>query len=139
MKVSRLLPLCFFSLFSSQGLANPQGIYLPQGLQNEMKVQMNLFLSSLNGVIEGLAEKDFEKIEKAARASGLKAAQNGPAIGSYVPGEFFVLGRPLHSNFQKIAEIAAFEDATLIIEHLRQVSNTCVACHAAFRFTNELE
>jgi len=139
MKVSICIVLCFCCLFSKSAWATPQAFYVPKPLQEDMKRQMHLFLQSLNGVIEGLAEKDFDKIERSARASGLQAAQNGPAIGPYAPGEFFVLGRPLHANFQKIAEVAEFEDETLILESLKKASQTCVACHAAFRFTDQLE
>ena len=126
-------------IFSSSVSAESktQAIYLPEEERTAILNQMNVFLTSVDGIIEGLALQDFQKIADSAKLSGFQAAQNAPAIGAYVPGNFLGLARPMHAAFQQISEDAVMEDSEMVIQSLSKATASCIACHSAYHFTDE--
>lgn len=92
-------------------------------------------LSSVQGVIAGVAARDMKQVAVAARASGTAAAVDmSPQLMAALPLEFKQLGLSVHKGFDELA--AAAEQGMPPSEVLSQLGaqlNACVACHATYR------
>lgn len=100
----------------------------------EFLSEMRAMLTSVQGILAGIAAEDRAGIAEAARYSGNRMSRATPAeVRAKLPAAFKALGGPTHLLFEEIvtrAETDEMADLTrLTAETLRQ----CVACHALYR------
>lgn len=110
-------------------------IQLPPSGRDLVLTEMRAMLSSVQGVIAGVAARDMKQVAVAARASGTAAAVDmSPQLMAALPLEFKQLGLSVHKGFDELA--AAAEQGMPPSEVLSQLGaqlNACVACHATYR------
>jgi hypothetical protein len=100
--------------------------------------EMRGLLTSVNGILGGLAEKDFERAAQAASNSGMglvKSLENEEKkILLKLPLEFKRLGFGTHEQFDKISiQIREKQEIRILLEGMDDLTKKCVACHAAYK------
>jgi cytochrome c556 len=96
--------------------------------------EMRTMLGSVSGVLHGLTTNDHQAIEKAARASGMAMAVD-PTLEQKLPQQFLEIGMATHKKFDQLADLARTRaPADQVIRSLADVTTSCVACHAMYRF-----
>jgi cytochrome c556 len=96
--------------------------------------EMRMMLGSVSGILHGLAANDRQAIEKAARASGMAMAVD-PSLEQKLPRPFLELGMATHKKFDQLADLAETRAAAdEVVRSLADVTTSCVACHAMYRF-----
>ena len=96
--------------------------------------EMRMMLGSVSGVLHGLTANDHQAIEKAARASGMAMAVD-PTLEQKLPQQFLEIGMATHKKFDQLADLAGTRaPADQVIRSLADVTTSCVACHAMYRF-----
>ena len=97
--------------------------------------EMRTMLDSVQGVVDGIANKDMKRVAQSARQSGSAAAAQVPAsLMAKLPLTFKQLGHSAHSGFDEIvvgAESGEPED--MLLGRLGERLKNCVACHATYR------
>jgi len=98
--------------------------------------QMRQMLASVQGVTDGLARGDMPAVVAAASKSGMAMMQGVPMqIRRKFPPAFAQMGMASHRAFDQIARDAgASGDTTPILKLLSESTQSCVACHASYRF-----
>ncbi|MBI2883163.1 MAG: hypothetical protein HYY11_04550 [Candidatus Methylomirabilis oxyfera] len=112
-----------------------QRLVLTHAQRDMMLTEMRLMLTSVSGIIQGLATGDLPAAEKAARASGIgKAVDVDPHIKTRLPQQFLELGMHTHRGFDMLADqIQAGGSQADILRELATLTGNCVACHAVYR------
>lgn len=112
-----------------------QAIVMSADEKNLILAEMRTMLGSVQGVVDGIASKDMQRVAQAARQSGSAAAAQVPAgLIARLPLGFKQRGHTAHQGFDKIvvgAESGETEDMLLAL--LGERLNNCVACHATYR------
>ena len=91
-------------------------------------------LTSIQGIISGIAEEDIEKIIKSARYSGNRMARATPAsIKEKTPQAFKEIGGPTHMMFEEMVVRAETDDMQTLTELTGQIMQQCLSCHAIFK------
>lgn len=97
--------------------------------------EMRGILSSVDGVVAGVANHDMKQAAQAARGSGMAvAADISPRLMLKLPLEFKQMGMAMHKSFDDLAlsaERGAAPDQ--VLSHLGNQLSSCAACHAAYR------
>jgi cytochrome c556 len=102
--------------------------------RNAVLAEMRTMLGSVSGVLHGLTANDHEAIEKAARASGMAMAVD-PTLEQKLPQQFLEMGMATHKKFDQLADLARTRaPADQVVRSLADVTTSCVACHAMYRF-----
>lgn len=98
--------------------------------------EMRAFLESVQLITQGIANKDFDAISKAAEAVGQAAQQDVPGtLVGKLPLEFKKLGFDTHVQFtQMTLDAKQLGDEEHTLEQLGTLLQNCVACHASFKF-----
>lgn len=110
-----------------------QQVRLTAAEVNAIRAEMRQMLSSVSGVVGGLASGDLAGVETAAKASGIAAAVD-PHLEQKLPRQFLELGERTHRGFDDLATAArARAPAADLLERLAGVTSSCVACHALYR------
>lgn len=112
-----------------------QRLVLTHAQRDMMLTEMRLMLTSVSGIIQGLATGDLPAAEKAARASGIgKAVDVNPHIKTRLPQQFLELAMHTHRGFDMLAnQIQAGGSQADILRGLATLTGNCVACHAVYR------
>jgi hypothetical protein len=112
-----------------------QAIVLSADEKNLILTEMRTMLSSVQGVVDGIANKDMKRVAQAARQSGSAAAAQVPAsLMAKLPLGFKQLGHGAHQGFDEIVIGAeSNEPEDLLLVRLGERLNNCVACHASYR------
>jgi mono/diheme cytochrome c family protein len=112
-----------------------QRLVLAPAQRDMMLTEMRVMLSSVSGIIQGLATGDLPAAEKAARASGIKeAADVNPHIKARLPHPFLELAIHTHRGFDSLADqIKAGSSQADILRGLAKLTGNCLACHATYR------
>ena len=99
-----------------------------------IRQEMRGFLSGVQQIVTGAANKDMHAVAESARAQGMAAAHEVPAaLRRKLPLEFRKLGNATHTGFDDLArDAASLADADHALKQLSQVMWNCVACHATF-------
>ncbi len=117
--------------------ANDQrtAIVLTEGERDFVLAEMRGFLTAVQGVLEGVDEKDMKKVAQAAKAAGAVATKNMPgSLPRKLPLAFKQMGHPTHNAFDELAvEASDIGDAGQVINKLSTLMNNCVACHATYK------
>lgn len=100
----------------------------------EFLSEMRQMLTSIQGVISGIAEENPEKIILAAKYSGNRMARETPeSIKRKTPAAFKEIGGPTHMMFEELAIRAETDDMQSLTEFTGQLMQQCIACHAMFK------
>lgn len=111
-----------------------QQVSLTPGQREAVLAEMRMMLGSVSGVLHGLAANDHQAIEKAARAAGMRQAVD-PTLAQTLPKPFLELGMATHTKFDALAALArAGAPGDQLTRSLADVTTSCVACHAMYRF-----
>jgi len=109
-------------------------ISLTPAERDAVLAEMRTMLGSVSGVLHGLTAQDRQAIEKAARASGMAMAVD-PMLKQKLPQQFLELGMATHRKFDQLADLARTPaPADAVLRSLADVTTSCVACHAMYRF-----
>ena len=112
-----------------------QAIVLSADEKNLILAEMRTMLGSVQGVVEGIANKDMQRVAQAARQSGSAVAAQVPAgLMGKLPLGFKQLGHTAHQGFDEIVVGAeSGEPGDLMLARLGERLKNCVACHATYR------
>jgi len=123
---------------SGRTVSAPDGreaIVLSADEKNLILAEMRTMLGSVQGVVDGIANKDMQRVAQAARQSGSAAAAQVPAgLMGKLPLGFKQLGHGAHQGFDEIVVGAeSDEPEELLLARLGKRLKNCVACHATYR------
>jgi|RhiMetdeSRZDD1v2_1073273.scaffolds.fasta_scaffold323941_2 hypothetical protein len=130
--------------YSSSGLADPvqaldnldsrQPVPLLPRMANHQKQNMRGHLEAVQGIIFGLAQNDFNSIEKAAQSMGLtnETKQMCEMMGAGAKG-FSERAIDFHQSADQIAGFAKKRDARGVLTSLNLTLNQCTGCHATYK------
>lgn len=100
--------------------------------------EMRLLLAGLQGIISGLSNSDFKKVEVSARKNGMVMAQDvNPALILKLPVEFKSVGMGVHKAFDDLADNIDGKGSKDILRELDLIMGSCVACHATYKLETE--
>lgn len=111
-------------------------IYLHPAMQHRLLGNMRQMLKSVQGVVQGLAQGNMDRIARAASASGMNMMAVLPAtLRSHFPAGFLQLGHASHEAFDRIAQEARTgQRREVILKELSRSLQNCSACHSSYRF-----
>jgi len=134
-----ILAKFFIEGFIRPSTDNRQEVLLQPTERDLVLGEMRTLLQSLNGILIGLSENDFEMIETSARAAGMTmAADVNPALMGKLPIAFKNMGIGVHKEFDKLADLVKEnKDTQLVIKRIGEITQSCVACHAVYRLSLE--
>lgn len=100
-----------------------------------MKAGMRVYLESVQGIIEGLAENKMSKVKDEARKAGVEILAAVPASTAVtLPVDFLMLSMDTHQKFDALsAAAAAGATKSEVLGSLRDILSNCTACHARYR------
>ncbi len=133
--IGGLVYLFFIKGSVAEGSDGRTAIVLTEGERDFVLTEMRGFLTAVQGVIEGVDEKDMKKVAQAAKAAGAAATATMPgSLPRKLPLGFKQMGHPTHKAFDELAmEASDIGDADLVIKKLSTLMNNCVACHATYK------
>lgn len=110
-------------------------ILVPAPARNMVLTEMRQMLTSMEGVLSGLAAGDMAAAATAARASGMAVAVDvEPEVRALLPDAFVQLGMATHQGFDALAvTLEQAADTRAMLAELAALTQNCVACHAAYR------
>lgn len=100
--------------------------------------EMRTLLSAVHGILNSVQKGDQAGAAQAARSAGMVMAVDvNPAFIAKLPVEFKKLGMSVHADFDQFAqELEAGMNERMVIGRLSGITQKCIACHAAYRFSN---
>jgi hypothetical protein len=110
-----------------------QRIQLAPTERDAIRREMRTMERSLNLILHGLTDGNFQMVEKAARTSG-KAIAIDPQLRQKLPSQYVALDEKVHLRFDQLAD--ATKRGTVqgdVVPRLAAISGYCVACHDMFR------
>lgn len=130
-----------------------EAIKLPAMRRDMVLTEMRGLLTSVNGILRGLAAGDTALMRQAASKAGMAAMSPGEGMGMMpggrgmgrgggmgagmgpmMPEGFRRLGHETHVAFDSLAaRIAARAPADTVIARLARITDNCLTCHAAYR------
>ncbi|PJZ46375.1 hypothetical protein [Leptospira brenneri] len=142
--IATVVILGYFFYFgsTSRSLDDRTAIHLTPAERQLVLTEMRALLTSVNGMLNGLAEKDYERAAKAADAVGMglvaSLEHQEKTILLKLPVEFKKLGFGTHEKFDEIAvKIRKKQDIHGLLKEMDELTRNCVACHASYKI--ELE
>ncbi|PJZ84863.1 hypothetical protein [Leptospira harrisiae] len=142
-----IITLGYFFYFgsTSRSLDNRTAIHLTPAERQLVLTEMRALLTAVNGMLSGLADKDYEGAAKAADAVGMglvaSLENQEKTILLKLPVEFKKLGFGTHEKFDAIAvKIRNKQEIHSLLKEMDELTRNCVACHASYKIevdTNE--
>jgi hypothetical protein len=110
-------------------------VLLDSGERDLVLMEMRTLLTSVQGIVSGLARDQRADVRKAAAGGGMAIAQEvPPGLMAKLPLEFKQLGMEVHRDFDAIAAgIDQGETTDMTLARLEEQLGRCVGCHAAYR------
>jgi hypothetical protein len=131
-------------------------IRLPAMQRDMLLGEMRGLLTSVNGLLRGLAARDTALMRQSAASAGMAAMMRGEGMrtgrgaehagegmrmggegrgmGARMPEGFRALMHGTRSAFDSLAlRIAAGAPADTVVARVASITSSCVACHAAYR------
>lgn len=141
-----IITLGYFFYFgsTSRSLDHRTAIHLTPAERQLVLTEMRALLTSVNGMISGLAAKDYEGAAKAADAVGMglvaSLEHQERTILLKLPVEFKKLGFGTHQKFDEIAaKIRKKQDVHTLLGEMDVLTRNCIACHASYKIEVESE
>ncbi|KAB2943132.1 hypothetical protein [Hyphomicrobium sp.] len=96
---------------------------------------MRVYLESVQGIIEGLAENKMARVKDEARKAGVEILGAVPASTAVtLPVDFLMLSMDTHQKFDALsAAAAAGASKSEVLGSLRDILSNCTSCHARYR------
>lgn len=134
-----------------------QAIRLTAMQRDMVLTEMRGLLTSVNGILRGLAARDTALMRTAAEKAGMAAMMRGEGMGMgmgrgmhagagrgmeaggrgmgpMLPAEFRALGHATHAAFDSLAlRISAGAGTDTVVARLARITDNCLACHATYR------
>ncbi|EOQ96456.1 hypothetical protein LEP1GSC195_2931 [Leptospira wolbachii serovar Codice str. CDC] len=140
------ITLGYFFYFgsTSRSLDNRTAIHLTPAERQLVLTEMRALLTAVNGMLGGLADKDYEGAAKAADAVGMglvaSLEHQEKTILLKLPVEFKKLGFGTHEKFDAIAaKIRKKQDIHTLLKEMDELTRNCVACHASYKIELDSE
>ncbi len=110
-------------------------ILLAPGERELVLKEMRGMLTSVQGVVGALRERDMKKVADAARTSGMAAMVDvSPQLMAKLPLDFKALGVSVHQSFDQLAAAAGKGiSSDDVLGRLSVQLSACVACHSRYR------
>ncbi|MGV3665562.1 MAG: hypothetical protein ACO1NV_05485 [Leptospira bouyouniensis] len=129
---------------TSKSLDSRTAIHLTPAERQLVLTEMRALLEAVNGMLNGLGEKDYEKAAKSAEAVGMglvaSLEHQEKTILLKLPVSFKKLGFGTHEKFDSIAaKIRKKEEIHSILKDMDELTKNCVACHASYKIELESE
>ncbi|EMJ87996.1 hypothetical protein [Leptospira meyeri] len=135
-----VITLGYFFYFgsTSRSLDNRTAIHLTPAERQLVLTEMRALLTAVNGMLSGLADKDYETAAKAADAVGMglvaSLEHQEKTILLKLPVEFKKLGFGTHEKFDAIAiKIRNKQEIHTLLKEMDELTRNCVACHASYK------
>ncbi|MCG6139137.1 hypothetical protein EHQ23_14720 [Leptospira bourretii] len=135
-----VITLGYFFYFgsTSRSLDNRTAIHLTPAERQLVLTEMRALLTAVNGMLSGLADKDYEGAAKAADAVGMglvaSLEHQEKTILLKLPVEFKKLGFGTHEKFDSIAaKIRNKQEIHSLLKEMDELTRNCVACHASYK------
>ncbi len=118
---------------------NRRAVNLTAGEKAVVLMEMRGLLKSVQGIVDGVATSDRQKIIDAARASGMRAAADvNPSFMMKLPLDFKQRGIGLHKSLDKFADdVEGGLPVEQVIPRLNSELKQCIACHEDFQLNVE--
>ncbi len=127
-----------------------QVIRVPAMQRDMVLTEMRVLLTSVNGILRGLAARDTALMRASAASAGMAAMMRGEGMGMagagrgmgaggrgmgpMLPPEFRALGHSTHFAFDSLASrISAGAGADTVVARLARITDNCLACHSTYR------
>lgn len=110
-------------------------VSLPSKEREHLRRGMRIYLDSLQGIAEALAERKMPLVAEHARKAGSAAIGDVPiAVTVTLPPGFVLLGMDTHQRFDALAAAASARTSTNeVMQQLRDILGNCTACHSSYR------
>jgi hypothetical protein len=111
-------------------------VMLTQEERAQVLTRMRQMLVNVQEITAALARGDKKAVAQAASGNGAAMMQDMPqALHMKFPPAFPKMGMPMHQHFDQIAkEAGTAKSPAPILKLLSEGMQSCVACHAAYRF-----
>ncbi|MBO0611456.1 hypothetical protein [Thiothrix fructosivorans] len=118
-----------------------QEVKLTKDERNALLLEMRKWLQSSQAILAATSKQDFVLVANAAKASGMAAEADTPgSLFRKIPLEMKKLGFDTRQKFDEIAADAeTLKDAQHTMTQLSTAMNNCIACHAIYRFAENVE
>ncbi len=141
LKVKRFPGRLVFALLASVMLLGAhsdqrQLVKLPEPMQAHMLSNMRDHLATLNGILNALAQDDFDHAASLAEQRlGMSSLELHGAshMAPFMPAPMRAIGTRMHRAASRFARKAREDDALAAYHMLKDVTAACVACHTAYR------
>jgi hypothetical protein len=138
--VSQLLTACGGSRVgaaSSPDARTP--VHLSAKEREHLRSGMRIYLESMHGIIEALAESKMSAVAQNARKAGIEALRDVPLWSAIkLPPEFVLLGMDTHQKFDDLSRAASrMGNRKEVLQQLRDILANCTGCHATYRLSPE--
>ena len=113
-----------------------QKIKLPGMMQEHMLGNMSDHMLAIHEIQSALAKNDLDKAaDIAEQRIGMSslALHNAAHMAPYMPKNMQDIGTEMHHAASRFAIVVKEGDALKSIDSLSQITQQCVACHAAYR------
>ena len=127
-----------FKYGNAEKVDNRVAITLSVAEKDVVLGEMRLLLEGLQGIISGLSNSDFKKVEVSARGNGMVMAQDvNPALMLKLPAEFKSVGIGVHKAFDDLAENIDGKGVKIILREIDSIMDSCVGCHLTYKLEIE--
>lgn len=127
-----------FKYGNAEKVDNRVAITLSVAEKDVVLGEMRLLLEGLQGIISGLSNSDFKKVEVSARGNGMVMAQDvNPALMLKLPIEFKSVGIGVHKAFDDLADNIEGKDSKVILSEIDSIMDSCIGCHATYKLSIE--
>mgnify|MGYP000114954526 FL=1 len=127
-----------FKYGNAEKVDNRVAITLSVAEKDVVLGEMRLLLEGLQGIISGLSNSDFKKVEVSARGNGMVMAQDvNPALMLKLPVEFKSVGMGVHKAFDDLAENIDGKDVKIILREIDSIMDSCIGCHLTYKLEIE--
>jgi hypothetical protein len=120
----------------AERLDGRMAILLEKNERDLVLSEMRIFLESVQQIVDGISDKDMQRVAESARKSGVsaQAAIPGSLVGK-LPLSFKQLGFDTHQKFEGLAlDADDLGDPDHTLSQLGTILKNCVACHSTYRF-----
>jgi len=113
-----------------------QRVELPPMMQNHMLANMRDHLAAIDQILKHMADEELDRAadvaEKRLGMSSLKS-HGASHMARFMPEGMRAAGTSMHKAASRFALSAQEGDALTAYKKLREVTASCVACHAGYR------